>query len=684
MTASERQALLKAWGELDITITEGPVDYLWLFYSAFYSAKGMHRMNTFYVVRLAIWKEPATRMSFFHEYLVATIRSTDPSDRRKYYLLFERTAGWLNTDKKKEEDFGQNSVLEQEGDEPRTRGEEIGDFSFIPDREQEDKTFWSEAQGHQPDKGGRPQSVGMQNSASPQSDGISGMVGMLLAAKNLASQTSESSSADLILADDRYQLIDRPYRHSSDIEVAWITLAQPPINPEQSAENIAGPPPAAPSTNAAPDPSLSSGGPQDKFRSRSVPGSIYHTHSNGSSVSDIAHRTRSLRGDPVDTSGSPHPRVNTMIGSKLDLDSVIRPRVASHTSTVSHISYSSHLPGHQPQSPVRLASISVTSLETSQTPADNRALHSVEFPPTETLPSTSIDQLPFITPSTDTEDAPALSEPLAEYPNTSLFTEGLENSFGHPLSRPETKTSQVSASSLWRPKRKRSFSTLDYDATAKSTEGEPHVFLFQLVALACRLHKCTSLYRIFTRNCYWFAGMIFHVVRVYTGTDASICGEDGVDRMKPSDEVMLWVNSGRMGTFLRSIRIVKAPRLFTVHALIRKWKGANLRFRDQVAVNFADSTPQQLRIVRLAFERAKAIAETEKRKREEIQAEAERKAKEAAREAELKAEELREQLREMEKRLKELESQNALQARAESTQESPEVTDKAPLAVSTE
>lgn len=78
--------------------------------------------------------------------------------------------------------------------------------------------------------------------------------------------------------------------------------------------------------------------------------------------------------------------------------------------------------------------------------------------------------------------------------------------------------------------------------------------------------------------------MIFHVVRVFTGIDASISGEeDRVDRMKPSTEVMLWINSGRMGTFLRSIRIVKAPRLFTIRALIRKWHGAIVRFEDQVS-----------------------------------------------------------------------------------------------------
>lgn len=167
-------------------------------------------------------------MSFFHEYLVATIQSDNRADKPEYYPLFERTAGQLNTDKRTEENLSQKAKTAQ-GDDERRNGEDVDEFSFVPDRNLEDRMFGAGPQhcSHQSDDEGDPKSASTHGSASPQSEGVAGMLGTFSAAKDLASNAPESSSKDLILADDSYQLIDRPYRKSSDIEVAWIALGRP-------------------------------------------------------------------------------------------------------------------------------------------------------------------------------------------------------------------------------------------------------------------------------------------------------------------------------------------------------------------------------------------------------------------------------------------------------------------------
>lgn len=591
INSADRRSLLKAWGELDVGFSEGPVDYLWLFYTAFYTAKGIPRAKSFYVTRLSIWKEPAMRMSFFHEYLVATIRSDSRTDKREYYLLFERTAGQLNTDKKKEEDLGRKPESGQEDEEQRNE-EEVNDFSFAPDRNLEDKVFGTGPQhwSHQSDDEGAPKSASTQGSTSPQSEGIAGMLGMFFAAKDLVSNASESSSKDLILADDRYQLIDRPYRRSSDIEVAWIVLGRPDgINPDSvenlGAQTVAPTNESTPATTPNPLPSHHS---QDNL-SQHNPAltSVQRTASNNSAISSNHSIASSIGDVPTNSDPPDSPHSSQATTFQHDLNLGVRPRTISKASSVPHASRSSH-----PLGAHRNKRLSVNP--SASTPSLPSRIQAGDQPPPISNPSpndaphsTFLDQLPFASSNIDDGEAPISSGPLGDYLNTrSLSTEAFHFS-GHPLLRVNTSISNVTRSSRFRLRRRSSFSTIQYDSLPP-LPSRNYIYLYELVVLACRLHKCTSLYRIFTRNCYWFAGMIFHVIRVFTGIDASISGEgDQVDRMKPSTEVMLWINSGRMGTFLRSIRIVKAPRLFTVYALIRKWHGAIVRFEDQVSLSLS-------------------------------------------------------------------------------------------------
>lgn len=161
-----------------------------------------------------------------------------------------------------------------------------------------------------------------------------------------------------------------------------------------------------------------------------------------------------------------------------------------------------------------------------------------------------------------------------------------------PLSRVPTNStgiSKMSFSSLGRRlilRHRSSTVTREYDALPVPRE-RPHIYLFELVVLACRLHKSQGLYRIFSRNCYWFVGMIFHVLRKFTSSNARLIDDAGGEKeLEPSDEIHPLINGGRMGTFMSAITIVKAPRMFTVDAMIRRWQGAVVRFHDQASHEF--------------------------------------------------------------------------------------------------
>lgn len=597
ISSAERRSLLKAWGEMDVGYKEGPVDYLWLFYSAFYTAKGISRAKTFYVTRLSIWKESALRLSFFHEYLVATIRSTNHADKREYYLLFERTAGEVNKEKKAEEELEENNAGQEDEAEVEEQANDDdfdpNDPSCAPDRKLEHKTFGAGAKSsgqHSDDEDGT------RSNGPSKSEGF-GMFGALFS----ASKASESSSGDFILADDQYQLIDRPYRSPTDIEVAWIVLGKPP----EDYSDILGSPSITPVQSAPSTPISHASLPHSSQRVPFADAARQRTTSDISTVSK-APTSKSV---PTDYHISSSHTVQTL-KVKPHLQTSDPDTLRRSASTASALSYTSLLSTQSsPPNGVRRenhtiflqASTSLPLIESSQGP-DERG-RPLSIPPGHETASPPLPQ--HLSPTTserNVEVVPASATTVENgaHRDPSLSAEGLRPP-EHPLLRVETNvssrthTSKLSMSS--RVRRKTSFSTLNYDSLPPLA-ARNYVYFYELVVLACRLHKCKSLYRIFTRNCYWFVGMMFHVVRVFTGVDAEIGGEDeSVDRMKPSSEVMMWVNSGRMGTFLRSVRVVKAPRLFTVYALIRKWHGAVTRFEDQVwffDVVYIHSCPKSL------------------------------------------------------------------------------------------
>jgi hypothetical protein len=199
--------------------------------------------------------------------------------------------------------------------------------------------------------------------------------------------------------------------------------------------------------------------------------------------------------------------------------------------------------------------------------------------------------------------------------------------------------------------------------------------------------------------------MIFHVIQKFTDKKADVTDEEGnVATLGPTQEVHRWINEGRMGTFLRSITVVKAPRMFTIDAVIRKWNGAMVRFRDQAShteslVLIAANLSIQIELNRKenrsdadAYIKEVVDAEKEKRREElaaerleearmkwrreeerrlEIQREEER--KEAERRAERRIEEAREEERKEAERLREEERKEAERIRGEERKEAERI-----------
>lgn len=484
INSTDRQSLLKAWSELDVGFSEGPIDYLWLFYTAFYTAKGIPRAKSFYVTRLSIWKEPAIRMSFFHEYLVATIKSDNRADKQEYYLLFERTAGQLNTDKRTEENLSQKAKTAQEGDE-RRNGEDVDEFSFAPDRNLEDTMFGAGPQhwSHQSDDEGGPKSASTHGSASPQSEGVAGMLGMFFAAKDLASNVSESSSRDLILADDRYQLIDRPYRKSSDIEVAWITLGRPDGLNTDPVENVTAQAPAPTSvqaSSAAPNPSSLHGGREDLSQHDSAPAVIHRTTSKTSIISSNASETFNFKDFPIsdDASNSLDSRAGQAAMSQHKSDSNDRPRTTSDVGSILRASRDSRsISAHGNKHASVKPSVNRPSFQPDQVQAGDQPPPTPNPSPNDIPESTFLDQLPFAASNSDVGEAPITSGPLGQYLNThSLSTEAFQSS-GHPLLRVNTNVSNVTRSSRWRLRRRSSFSTIQYDSLPPPSSAELHLLI---------------------------------------------------------------------------------------------------------------------------------------------------------------------------------------------------------------
>ncbi|KAF7783229.1 hypothetical protein Agabi119p4_2605 [Agaricus bisporus var. burnettii] len=813
ISSSDRLHLLRAWNEMDLHFKEGSVDYLWLFYTAFYSAKGANRKEQCYVAKLAIWKE---RSSFSHEYLVVTVKSVH-DDIREQYLLFERTVGELNREGAREEKLDGEERRRRRG-----RGEKrIVDAVNMPERLWEAHTFGGNAT--------------RQRDLSDEEDTANDTWRMTV--KSLISDASESSSANLILADDRYQVLDKPYRNPNDVHIASLILKKPyhddddeeapkttadasvpksptaqeaeqtekipsqeveqteklssqeavqvekmpsvearqtekspllkadlpsheaeqteklpspvaPDNPEDNDHPSVDPKSDAPrpptpmpqhpinalwssplverqfsaesdssllleqnitsnldcdqsvlerASVSAPDittarlsphyfaSQLPRGGFDDDWEVESSRGTIFfesgservsfRTNSPGSTrsfrsdFSAPVNQNSSIYGTPVlpyglieDSQHALHEYLNQSPVPHEDTSQhrILTPVRRSRTS-IDQLSYVQSEVDSVIEPEVKPTEVDPPINDTGQEPksllfdSHEGASENSRLPVLELKTPPDASQDPIEVSSSDPprvqvlrEEEPPLSplenEPLSpeQHPTVEEEISMVPRSTEYlPLGRvPSHASSDSKKSTSSRVSRHsvRSLFSIHSD-TIPPMPSRKYVFLFELVALAVRLHKCKSLYRLFTKNCYWFVGVMFHVIRNFCQIDVSIDDKDGKsDVMKPDDEVTIWVNSGRMGRFLHAIKIMKAPRLFTIQALKRKWQASNARFTAQLRVNFAETSPEQMSVIQHAvnreevrqIRRAQREREIQHRlnelkKREEARAEEERK-----------------------------------------------------------
>jgi hypothetical protein len=652
--ASGRKSIIHSWTEMRIGFERGPVDYLWLYYTAFYSSRPEGRIHNFYVDALTIWKEPS---ALDHEYLVATIKSTPiPSKQRQeidgqrkqkddqtahqetnpttqvqeYYLLFERTAGGLNRERRKEEFLPEKWTDVEKEDEQNSP-------QHSPDRHLEEKMFNGTSKRKR------------QGTATPRWKAKDAS-GLATAALDLASAASESSSADLLLAEDLFELIEGPCRQEADQIVARLKLRPPPSESSEdgtdwentllSERTVV---PAAAGTQSMAE---SLGSPGGSLPRPDVP----RTFSNQQGTFQTSRQDlTSLRQQPSSRDVTPRllnsndyqrksvsdSSISNVTSLPYAFTSNISPQLdfppdfppTFHDETLSRPSGSGSGRG-RPASPASSASDESSGHDSDSLDDSNSGEGSDEVEvvveddndeqdeqdvDTHEQDEQSVDiheqgQDANIQPDEQNTDipeqdgqdpdipmspGPALSETLSLHSSHSFAS---NPSFHHPpLTRVATNATNATRSSrLTLPsfninahglhlRRVGSNATRFFDSLPVPPSRQ-HIYLYELVVLACRLHKCKSLYRIFTRNCYWFAGMIFHVIRNFTGGDGHVVDEAGIEEtLRPSQEVHRWINEGRMGTFLRSITVVKAPRMFTIDAVIRKWHGANVRFRDQAS-----------------------------------------------------------------------------------------------------
>ncbi|KXN83426.1 hypothetical protein AN958_01440 [Leucoagaricus sp. SymC.cos] len=219
----ERRLRVMALNEMAVGFAKGPIEYLWRFYMALFSIRPKGRINYYYVESLMVFKEPGLRLSLFHEYIIAKIRSIEPQDKKVFYLLLERTAGQLNRQRKREEHIPEQmeemvAEIDKMIDDEEAKDEET--LSHAPDRQMEDTMF-------NPRRGWSRTSTSNIRSRNTD-ENLYDRPGIFTAAANLASTSSESSSGNFLLAEDWFEILDRPQRAPDDVLIAEIVFRPPP------------------------------------------------------------------------------------------------------------------------------------------------------------------------------------------------------------------------------------------------------------------------------------------------------------------------------------------------------------------------------------------------------------------------------------------------------------------------
>lgn len=102
---------------------------------------------------------------------------------------------------------------------------------------------------------------------------------------------------------------------------------------------------------------------------------------------------------------------------------------------------------------------------------------------------------------------------------------------------------------------------------------QKNVYLYHFVTLAATIHRHHDLYQLFSRNCYFLAGMIMHIMAVtYGGLEEVV--PQGKGRQKGSGK----------GTWWHLGRTFELPKLEDAVQTIRAtWEGGVKKFEDGVS-----------------------------------------------------------------------------------------------------
>ncbi|KAF9439629.1 hypothetical protein P691DRAFT_769265 [Macrolepiota fuliginosa MF-IS2] len=289
---------------------------------------------------------------------------------------------------------------------------------------------------------------------SPKSgEAISGMLEMFLAAKDSVSHASESSSADFILANDRYQLLDRPCRRLSDTEVAWMMLTPPGDKDPTPSTPV---PTNNPVGDTAPNTPLSRTSRRVSSLRDHAPGILHRSPSQASSAPDNTSRMSIHRSIPTQSNTSlgspviPDQAALTRDSDQLGIEQTLS-RSVSNTSSISYASRTSigsHAAPSAVYAPGTPTGASHTSLPVSEWPNNEEALSRPSSPPTH------LHELPFAHSIIETIEIPTPG-PLDKFlpiPGLSLETITTRDT---PLLKIKTNmmnrstTSVLSRASLW-------------------------------------------------------------------------------------------------------------------------------------------------------------------------------------------------------------------------------------------
>lgn len=111
------------------------------------------------------------------------------------------------------------------------------------------------------------------------------------------------------------------------------------------------------------------------------------------------------------------------------------------------------------------------------------------------------------------------------------------------------------------------------------------LFVCDLVYIARELNRQRELFYIFPRTAHWLAGMMIHVIRIWTGATVKLIHRNGKQSIKiaPGIDMVPWYKSLQLAAerdqatdkstydYDDVLKVVKLPRNYTVRALVEQY-----------------------------------------------------------------------------------------------------------------